>query len=46
MPTRAGTRSRNGFPGPEGYEVEYTDGSPRLRFIEAIEERDDIPAQR
>jgi hypothetical protein len=27
----------------EGYEVEYMDGSPRLRFIEAIEERDDIP---
>jgi hypothetical protein len=26
----------------EGYQVEYTDGSPRLRFIEAIEERDDI----
>ncbi len=28
----------------EGYQVECTDGSPRLRFIEAIEERDDIPA--
>lgn len=26
----------------EGYEVHYTDGLPRLRFIEAIEERDDI----
>jgi hypothetical protein len=26
----------------EGYEVQYTDWSPRLRFIEAIEERDDI----
>jgi hypothetical protein len=28
----------------EGYQVDCTDGSPRLRFIEAIEERDDIPA--
>jgi len=27
----------------EGYQVDYTDGSPRLRFIEAVEERDDIP---
>ncbi len=26
----------------EGYEVHYTDGAPRLRFIEAIEERDGI----
>jgi hypothetical protein len=29
----------------EGYQVEYADGSPRLRFIEAVEERDDIPVQ-
>ena len=27
----------------EGYQVEYTDGSPRLRFIEAIEERNAVP---
>ena len=26
----------------EGYHVDCADGSPRLRFIEAIEERDDI----
>ena len=26
----------------EGYQVECTNGPPRLRFIEAIEERDDI----
>ena len=25
----------------EGYQVEYLDGLPRLRFIEAVEERDD-----
>ena len=28
----------------EGYQVEFTDGTPRLRFIEAIEERDDVAA--
>jgi len=27
----------------EGYQVECTDGLPQLRFIEAIEERDDSP---
>jgi hypothetical protein len=29
----------------EGYQVEFTDGSPRLRFIEAVEERDDTLGQ-